>query len=185
MIAAIIAALSTFFTLHMFNIPGVNSLKRWFSTSLVQSYCVYPKTSTLKEKDNPAIQKIDASANPLWTPDNPNFDYNVSALVDWTDINIGVSGIHSEMKPILDTISANPKQFFIDQIDCLFLSKMGMEVLCIQFGDRGRNRSLFLELINIRNQFLTSALLFEGAISIAVYVITNAWENGSLQAVFS
>lgn len=182
MFIAVIAGFGTFLFLRILEGRfGWSLLKKKIFCSLIQSHCVYPMTSTCKEKDSIALFRVNAEDVPSW--DSSSSD--LSKLINWNDLALAASGVHREAKPIIDIISSNADEFFINQVDFLILSKMGMEVIIVYLGHRGKNRSLFLELTGIRNNVHSYFLAIEIGIAVLSALLANAWNTGSLSAIFA
>ena len=138
-----------------------------FKKYILMSYCIYPKTETFKEKVSKALYEGDDVNN-----------------VNWQDINLRISGIKDEVKPLVDIMRQYGSDFFLDQIDYLVISKMGVEIIKITNKPNrihpgqtnSIDRSLFLEITQARANIWLFATFSEILIA---FVMTFAYENRS------
>jgi len=130
------------------------SVTMWFTTTIpfianllgkeiLKLSVVYPKTETFKELKSKPLCKIKYDST------NEKILYE-----QLKNINLQISGINTSVELVLRSLMSNKQEFFIDQIDTIVISKMGIEVVEVSMGERGFNRSLFLELTGYCSSYL-------------------------------
>jgi len=129
----------------------------WFMN---RSYCQYAKTSKIISNLQPIILSIDAKNSDL------------SSIINWNDDNLVKPGVSSDLKAIYQSIIASPQYYFVDQVDNLIFTKMGMEVVLIKLGNRGKDRSLYLELNTTRDSIITKFLFLKLALISGIVALT-------------
>lgn len=93
-------------------------LSKFVSHHAVRHSIAYPKTSTLKAlKDKP-----------LFSVDCTETSEEEAIRLIGENIDLNVLGLHRETEPIVKCLFANRDEFFLNQIDNVVISKMGMTV---------------------------------------------------------
>ena len=128
---------------------------------VLMAYCVYPKTESFEKIKNRAIIEIEEDGSQF------------SKLPIWRNINLMVSGVGDEIKPFFDILEKYPSDFFLDQVDYIIVSKMGMELLKITRTPQNFNRSLYLEITAPRSQ---TWLFFQSMEFIFAMVVTAVYD---------
>ena len=145
---SVFMGLAVFFT-SLEQWHGLAFLRNIIYTPIIYSHCSYPETSKLDENQLKNVKTvIDVVAPFLGTPRS--------------DIRL-IARRESALEcydHIFETMVNRYQRFYLDQIDNLIITKMGMEVLRIKFPHRGKNRSLYLEVAKLQYQLFQTSLLF-------------------------
>jgi hypothetical protein len=103
----------------------------WFMRSTLRialkGSCLYPRSSSFKDLDSPAL--VEAR--------------------DFRDIDWGNAHLRyprHELRPLVDTLIANERDFFLDQVDVAVLSDMGMPVIAVRLEKKKHDRSLYIDI---------------------------------------
>ena len=133
-------------------IPFLGSIDRMLQKHVVKVSAVYPKTKSFPWiEENPqknCLKFIQSDAMTFVTDNLDQFDC----------VELTIPGVSHEIKHVLNVLKKNNKEFFVDQIDYIVISKMGVEMVIIELRKPKKpftsSRSLFIELTGYRSQFL-------------------------------
>ena len=70
------------------------------------------------------------------------------------DPNVTMSGIHYEVLQVLKSLFWKPASFFLNSMDAIIISKMGVEVLILKFPPAEYDRCIYIELTGYRSLML-------------------------------
>jgi hypothetical protein len=105
----------------------------------------YPRTPGLKELRSKPLLAIDF--------DTVDGDDRLLRSIQ-EHINIAISGFGNEVEPIVKCLLAHKREFFVDQVDNIVISNLGMEVLLIKMSPKGIERSLRVDSAAFRSRFV-------------------------------
>jgi hypothetical protein len=154
-----------YFALEVFEVH-VDQILNIFLFKILKNVVKYPHTTTTKDQKSLPTVKIALNK----CKDETEL---VSAISDQTDLIL--SGKASECAQIIEALFKWKKEFLTDRMDYIVVSKMGIELLVIEFDNNIHNRSIFIDLTRVRDETLKihSYVSFFWAVLVALFSIVS------------
>jgi hypothetical protein len=160
----IVKALTTFSIITLsYWLPKMKFLRDFVILEVLKLCVQWPKTGNFKElKSKPMMRLSDVNRNKTGA-DLEKFLKDINE-----NMELAISGVNFEVVLITEIFFKFPLQFHMRKIDNVVISKMGFEVLIIEFekGDEESGRSLFVEITAYRSLWFNVSI----GLSVAIFL---------------
>jgi len=139
----------------------------------VLKLCVqWPKTGNFKELHSKPMFKV---TNAKRNREGNDLKELLESINE--NIELAISGVNFEIVLIADVLFKSPREFHLRQLDNIVISKMGFEVLIIEFEkleeSRDSSRSLLIEITAYRSIWFNISLGLSTAIFFGSMIVAS------------
>jgi hypothetical protein len=92
------------------------------------------------------------------------------------DPNVTMSGVHHEVIQVLRGLFRQPASFFLNSMDAIIISKMGVEILILKFPEAKYDRCIYIELTGFRNLMLQFSVISSVAFGVIGAILADRKE---------
>lgn len=160
-------------TLLAERIGWVNNI---ITSELLKLCFISPKSSTCKElQDGKPLKSISAERNTSIT----DIEKNIAQ-----DPNMTMSGVHHEVLQVLRGLFRQPASFFLNSMDAIIISKMGVEVLILKFPEAKYDRCIYIELTGYRSLMLQFSVISSVACGVMAALLADRKEVKNFMSLY-
>lgn len=152
-------------TLLIQKIGWVNSI---VATELIKRCFISPKTSTCRQLQNGKPLKTMVTERTTLVAD-------IEKQIN-QDPNVTMLGVHHETIEVLRGMFRQPAAFFLNSMDAIIITKMGVEVLILKFPPSVYDRCIFIDLKDYRNVMMTFSVVSSAIVGLLAAAIVDRKE---------